>query len=151
MKIKIKIEKKHIFLLGILVFTLAGVLLVNAVVVYPSQWHNGDKVLVDVQKITGIVSDEKTLQKAIDDGDLTKKQTRLVITSFDFPSNALAESKVVIGDGSYDVCFLEKVSFNNGLSLCDIIKEGGVFKMHMKNLLGSTTSCRAQCWKFEAA
>ena len=72
MKIKIKIEKKHIFLLGILVFTLAGVLLVNAVVVYPSQWHNGDKVLVDVQKITGIVSDEKHKTPEKKNADISK-------------------------------------------------------------------------------
>lgn len=152
MKIKIKIEKKHIFLLGILTFILAGVLLVNAVMApgdYPSQYHNGDRVLVDVQKITRTSPDEKSLQNAISDGDLTKKQTRLVITSFEFSWNFMGETTSTIGMGDYDVCFLEKFSFNKGLSLCDIIKENDLFKMHIKNLFGATTSCRAQCWKFE--
>ena len=146
MKIKIKIEKKHIFLLGILVFTLAGVLLVNAVVL-PGQWHNGDKVWI---KSTD--NNEKTLQKAIDDKDLTKKPTRLVIThSNEYSWNGNLEKEYVLGD--YDVCFLEKISGTGNIG-CNVYKNSldHLFYINFPAVIRQGTStCRAQCWKFEVA
>lgn len=144
MKIKIKIEKKHIFLLGTLAFILAGVLLVNAIVL-PSQYHYDNRILIKSTDNT-----EKSLQDAIADGDLTKKQTRLVIThSIDYSWNQNTRTENILGN--YDVCFLEKISGTSNSNVgCNVYSSSGTFYLEFPAVPRfGTSTCRAQCWKFE--
>ena len=152
MKIKIKIEKKHAFLLGILTIVLAGVLLINAVTyptynsnLAPDNGHGGDRIWIRSTDNT-----EKTLQAAITQGDLTKKKTQLVIThSADYSCSANTCPEINLGPDNY-VCFLEEVSGTGNIG-CDVYKLSGTYRLDFPSLRrNGVSTCRAQCWKFSS-
>ena len=93
MELTINFEKKYVYGISLILIVLIGMFSVIAYTytnTIPSPGHGGYNVWIDVQELTGIAQDEKTLQDAIDNGDFSGRQGVPVRTTGD-PTNDCSE------------------------------------------------------------